>query len=146
MRAVIVREHGPIRSPKLEAVADPQPAAGEVLIEARAIGVNYPDLLVIEGKYQFLPPRPFSPGKEVAGIVTAVGEGVTGVRPGERVMALPEYGTYSEKVVVSEKVCYRMPDSIPFEASAAPTSFSTASAATCSTARCARSPGAAAWW
>ncbi|MDH4175596.1 MAG: NADPH:quinone oxidoreductase family protein [Betaproteobacteria bacterium] len=115
MRAVIVREHGPLARHRLESVPDPAPARGEVLIEARAIGVNFPDLMVMQGSYQLLPPRPFSPGKEVAGVVGAVGEGVTRVRAGERVMALPEYGTYAEKVVVSEKICYPMPQAMPFD-------------------------------
>jgi len=115
MRAVIVREHGPLASHRLETVPDPVPGIGEVLIEARAIGVNFPDLMVMQGSYQFLPPRPFSPGKEVAGVVGALGEGVTRVRTGDHAMALPEYGTYSEKVVVPEAICYRMPQAMPFD-------------------------------
>jgi hypothetical protein len=81
MRAVLVRTHGPYDSPRFEDVPDPIPGEREVVIEARAIGVNYPDLLVIEGKYQNLPPRPFTPGKEMAGVVRAVGMGVTSCRP-----------------------------------------------------------------
>jgi len=115
MRAVIVREHGPAASHRLETVPDPVPGRGEVLIEARAIGVNFPDLMVMQGSYQFLPPRPFSPGKEVAGVAAAIGEGVTRIRAGERVMALPEYGTYAEKIAVSEKICYPMPQAMPFD-------------------------------
>ena len=76
MRAVIVREPGPLAQHRLETVPDPAPARGEVLIEARAFGVNFPDVMVMQGSYQFLPPRPFSPGKEVAGVVGAVGAGV----------------------------------------------------------------------
>lgn len=119
MRAVIVHEHGPFLQQRVENVAEPRPGPGEVLIEARAIGVNYPDLLVIEGKYQFLPPRPFSPGKEVAGIVVATGANVTRVKEGDRVMALPEYGAYSERLVVPENICYAMPDPISFADGAA---------------------------
>ena len=115
MRAVVVREHGPLAQHRLETVADPAPGRGEVLIEARAIGVNYPDLMVVQGSYQLLPPRPFSPGKEVAGVVAAVGAGVTRVRVGDPAMALPEYGTYAEKVVVPEAHCFRMPEKMPFE-------------------------------
>ncbi|MEX0744473.1 MAG: NADPH:quinone oxidoreductase family protein [Phycisphaeraceae bacterium] len=115
MRAVIVREHGPLARHRLETVPDPIPGRGEVLIEARAIGVNFPDLMVMQGSYQLLPPPPFNPGKEVAGVVGAVGEGVTRVRLGDHVMALPEYGTYAEKVVVSEQHCFRMPDRMPFD-------------------------------
>lgn len=115
MRAVIVREHGPAAQHRLETVPDPAPGRGEVLIEARAIGVNFPDLMVMQGSYQLLPPRPFSPGKEVAGVVGAVGEGVTRVRAGDHAMALPEYGSYAQKVVVSESTCFRMPDKMPFD-------------------------------
>lgn len=115
MRAVVVREHGPLAQHRLETIADPVAGPGEVLIEARAIGVNFPDLMVMQGSYQLLPPRPFSPGKEVAGVVAAVGDGVTRVRAGERAMALPEYGTYAAKVVVSEQHCFRMPDEMPFD-------------------------------
>lgn len=115
MRAVVVREHGPLAQHRLETIADPVAGPGEVLIEARAIGVNFPDLMVLQGSYQLLPPRPFSPGKEVAGVVVAVGDGVTRVRAGERAMALPEYGTYAGKVVVSEQHCFRMPDEVPFD-------------------------------
>jgi len=115
MRAVIVREHGPAASHRLETVPDPVPGRGEVLIEARAIGVNYPDLMVVQGSYQLLPPRPFSPGKEVAGIVGAIGQGVARMRAGDHVMALPEYGTYAEKVVVPEAICFRMPRAMPFD-------------------------------
>jgi NADPH2:quinone reductase len=115
MRAVIVREHGPLARHRLESAPDPAPARGEVLIEARAMGVNFPDLMVMQGSYQFLPPRPFSPGKEVAGVVGAIGEGVTRLRLGDRVMALPEYGAFAEKVVVPEAICYRMPPAMPFD-------------------------------
>ena len=115
MRAVIVREHGPLASHRVETVPDPVPGRGEVLIEARAIGVNFPDLLVMQGSYQRLPPRPFSPGKEVAGVVGAIGAGVTRVRVGDRVMALPEYGAYAERIVVPENICYPMPKAMPFD-------------------------------
>ncbi len=119
MRAVIVHEHGPVRDHRVESVPDPTPGPGEVVIDARAIGVNYPDMLVVEGKYQFLPPRPFSPGKEVAGIVSAVGDGVAHIKVGDRVMAQREYGAYREKVVSPEATCYVMPASLSFEQGAA---------------------------
>ncbi len=119
MRAVVVHVHGPYATPRIETVPDPVPGTGEVVIAAHAIGVNYPDLLVVEGKYQFLPPKPFSPGKEVAGIVEAVGPGVTRVKPGDRVMAQREYGAYAEKVRSSEATCYPMPDALGFDEGAA---------------------------
>lgn len=119
MRAVIVREHGPVRDQRVETLSDPVPGPGEVVIDARAIGVNYPDMLVIEGKYQVLPPRPFSPGKEVAGVVSAVGARVTRFNVGDRVMAQREYGTYRDKVVSPEATCYVMPAAMSFEEGAA---------------------------
>ena len=119
MRAVVVHNPGPLRQHRVETVPDPVPGPGEALIEARAIGVNFADLLVIEGRYQILPPRPFIPGKEAAGMVSAVGDGVTRVRRGDRVMAQCEYGAYAEKVLAQEATCYRMPDSMSFEAGAA---------------------------
>jgi NADPH:quinone reductase len=110
MRAVVVHEPGPFRGHKVETVADPVPGPGEVLIDVRAIGVNYPDLLVAEGKYQFAPPLPFSPGKEVSGIITSTGE---------RVMAQVEYGAYAEKVVAPAGACHRLPEGMPFADGAA---------------------------
>ncbi len=119
MRAVVVHAHSDFHAPRVENVADPVPAAGEVVIGARAIGVNYPDLLVIQGKYQFLPPKPFSPGKEVAGVIEAVGAGVTRLKVGDRVMAQREYGCYAEKVLSPEATVYPMPAALGFEEGAA---------------------------
>ncbi|HEX5608889.1 MAG TPA: NADPH:quinone oxidoreductase family protein [Solirubrobacterales bacterium] len=112
MRAVVLREFG---SPALLAVEDvpsPEAGPGEVLIDVEACGVNFPDLLVVQGKYQTLPETPFSPGKEVAGQVAAVGDGVTSPRPGERVMAQVEYGGYSEQVAVPASACCPVPDGV----------------------------------
>jgi NADPH2:quinone reductase len=108
VRAVLVRKPGPPADHRVEEVPDPVPAPGQVLIEARAIGVNYPDLLVVEGKYQFIPPAPYIPGKEVAGLVG-----------NRRVLAEVEYGAYAEKVVAREVDCHPIPDAIPFEHAAA---------------------------
>lgn len=119
MRALLVREHGPGDGLCLENVADPFPGEREVVIDARAIGINFPDLLVIEGRYQHLPPRPFSPGKEVAGVVRSVGAGVTTCKPGDRVMALIEYGAYAEQVVAPELQVFTLPDTMPYADAAA---------------------------
>jgi len=108
VRAVLVRKPGPPADHRVEEVPDPVPGPGQVLIEARAIGVNYPDLLVVEGKYQFIPPAPYTPGKEVAGLVG-----------NRRVLAEVEYGAYAEKVVAREVDCHPIPDAIPFEHAAA---------------------------
>ncbi len=108
MRAVVVHKPGPVRGHRVEAVADPVPGRGEVLIEARAIGVNYPDLLVAEGRYQLIPPVPYTPGKEVAGIAN-----------GKRVLAQVDHGAYAEKVVAREADCHELPPGMPFEHAAA---------------------------
>jgi NADPH2:quinone reductase len=103
----------------VEDIPAPTPGEREVVIEARAIGVNYPDLLTIEGKYQLLPPRPFIPGKEAAGVVRAVGAAVTTCKPGDRVMALVEYGAYAEQVIAPEQQVFVLPDAMPFPDAAA---------------------------
>jgi NADPH:quinone reductase len=119
VKALLVREHGPMESLVLAETADPHPGPGEVLVEVRAASINFPDLLVIEGTYQKLPPRPFSPGKDLSGVVAAVGEGVSTCRPGDRVCAQIEYGAYAEKCVVPEQNCHVMPDAMSFAEGAA---------------------------
>ena len=84
MQALVVEEHGPLESLKLMERPDPVPGAGEVLVDVQAASINFPDLLVIGGTYQKLPSRPFSPGKDFAGIVSAVGVGVTRCKVGDR--------------------------------------------------------------
>ena len=85
MRAVLSKAPGGPETLVVEEVMDPRPMKGEVVIEVRAVGVNFPDTLIIEDKYQFRPERPFSPGGEISGIVSAVGEGVSEVAVGDRV-------------------------------------------------------------
>ena len=119
MKAVIVRDHGPVAAQRVECVDDPVPGRGEVLIGVRAAGLNYPDVLVIEGKYQWLPPRPFSPGKELAGVVLSTGADVTTCKEGDRVMALVEFGAYAERVAVPQAQCFVMPEAMSFEEGAA---------------------------
>ncbi|MGA0116419.1 MAG: NADPH:quinone oxidoreductase family protein [Burkholderiales bacterium] len=119
MKALIVKEHGPLENLLLEEVPDPVPGAGEVLVDVHAASVNFPDLLVIGGTYQVLPPRPFSPGKDMAGVVAAVGAGVTALKPGDRVAAQIEFGAYAQKCVVPQQNCYPMPDSMSYADAAA---------------------------
>lgn len=114
MRAVIVKEIGPIDSPQIGDVSDPVPGKGEVLIENHAAGVNFPDAMVIEGTYQVRPPVPFSPGKELAGIVIAVGDDVSGIKTGDRVIAQIEYGAWAERVAVPAQSCCPVPAEIDF--------------------------------
>jgi NADPH2:quinone reductase len=120
MRAIVVREFGPFENLKVEDISPPAPPkAGKVLLDVHAAGVNFPDLLVIAGKYQILPPRPFVPGKEAAGIVAAVGAGVTTCKPGDRVMAWVEHGAFAGQALAPERSCYLIPDGMSFEQAAA---------------------------
>lgn len=114
MQALVVEEHGPLESLKLMERPDPVPGAGEVLVDVQAASINFPDLLVIGGTYQKLPSRPFSPGKDFAGIVSAVGVGVTRCKVGDRVSVQIEYGAYAQKCVVRELNCHVMPASMSF--------------------------------
>lgn len=119
MRAVIVEQHGPPESCVIKDLPTPPPGSGEVLIDVHAIDVNYPDLLVIGGTYQILPSTPFSPGKQVAGVVAKVGNGVDSFKPGDRVTAQLEYGGYAEQIVAPAAHTYPMTPSISFVDAAA---------------------------
>lgn len=119
LKALIVKEHGALENLLLEDAPDPVPGPGEVLVDVHAASVNFPDLLVIGGTYQVLPKRPFSPGKDMAGVVAAVGAGVTTCKPGDRVAAQNEYGAYAQKCVVNQQTCYPMPDAMSYADAAA---------------------------
>lgn len=119
MRALVVHEHGPIENLKLEEFPEPRPGPREVLIDVHAASVNFPDLLVIGGTYQRLPPTPFVPGKDLAGVVAAVGDEVDSLEPGDRVMAQVEYGAYAQRAVAAAGNCYRMPPAMSFAEGAA---------------------------
>lgn len=118
MRAVVVREFGPLGTTKVEEAETPAPGAGEVGIEVHYVPANYVDTLVLEGKYQFLPERPFIPGKGPVGTVASVGIDVTRFVPGDRVLAMAETGGYAECVCVDQEQCYRLPDNMSFEEAA----------------------------
>lgn len=119
MRAVLVKEHGPPSTVVVEEVPDPRPGPGEVVIEVGAASVNFPDLLVVEGTYQNLPERPFSPGKEAAGRVVAAGPGVQRIDVGQRVLALVEHGGYAERLRVPEELVTALPDGVGYTEAAA---------------------------
>lgn len=106
---------------------DPVAGPGEVLVDIKAGGLNFADTLMVQGKYQEKPPLPFVPGLEAAGVVAAVGDGVTRVKPGDRVAALVDYGAFAEKAVARERDVFPIPDSMDFEAGAAfPVAYGTA--------------------
>src|SRR5215467_10324278 len=124
MRAVTCRAWGPIDTLKVEEIAPPTPAADEVLIDVRATGVNYADAIMVAGNYQTKPPFPFSPGLETAGVVAAVGEGVTRFSRGDRVMAIVAYGGFAEKAVADDAETFAIPSGMPFdEAGAFPIAY-----------------------
>ncbi|MFA4937966.1 NADPH:quinone oxidoreductase family protein [Brevundimonas sp.] len=119
MRAVLSKAAGGPETLVVEDMLDPTPKAGEVIIEVKAVGINYPDTLIIEDKYQFRPERPFSPGAEVAGVVEAVGEGVKGVFKGDRVIAVPGWGGLVERLAVRAETVIPIPEAMSFEEAAA---------------------------
>jgi NADPH2:quinone reductase len=114
MRAIVVDDWGQPETLRARETATPVPGAGEVLVETHAAPINYVDMLVVGGTYQFLPPRPFIPGKGPAGIVAALGEGVTNLRVGDRVLAMAETGGYAEAVAAAAGQCHRLPDAMSF--------------------------------
>ncbi|OWP52412.1 NADPH:quinone oxidoreductase family protein [Pseudomonas nitroreducens] len=119
MKAVLCKAFGPAETLVLEDIASPEPKKNEVLLQVHAAGVNFPDTLIIEGKYQFKPPFPFSPGGESAGVVGAVGEKVSHVKPGDRVMALTGWGSFAEEVAVPGYNVMPIPDGMDFPSAAA---------------------------
>ncbi len=119
MKAVIVREFAAFDKIGLGELPDPKPDAGQVVIDVKAAEVNYPDILVIAGKYQFKPPLPFSPGKAAAGIISAVSEGVVGLAIGDRVSTQVEYGAYAQKLRAPAANVFRIPADISFATAAA---------------------------
>lgn len=119
MRAILILEHGIPEMLTIKNVSTPTIGDDEVLIDVHAIGVNYPDLLVISGQYQILPPRPFSPGKDAAGVIAAVGGNVKSFKRGDRVVAQLEFGAYAEQVAVRARNCFVIPDGMPFTDAAA---------------------------
>ena len=119
MRAIVAKELGPAENLVIEDVVSPTPGPGQVLVDNRVAAINFPDLLVMEGKYQFRPPLPFSPGKEGAGLIKEVGKGVSSFKPGDRVMLQVEYGAYAQEVIVDEHSCYSVPEGVSLEEAAA---------------------------
>lgn len=114
MRGVVVQAFGPLETHKLGELADPVPGPGEVLIDIHAIGLNYPDTLMMQGRYQVKPETPFVPGRDAAGVVAAVGDNVDHVRPGDRVASVYTFGAYAERRVVPGERCWRLPDKVDF--------------------------------
>jgi NADPH:quinone reductase len=118
MKAVLCKQLGLPDSLVVEDVPSPKAGKGQVVVSVKAAGVNFPDTLLIQGKYQFKPDLPFSPGSECAGVVKEVGEGVTGLKPGDAVIAFSSYGAYAEEVAVRASECIPMPKGVDFKLAA----------------------------
>src|ERR671931_912162 len=118
MKAVLCKSYGPPRTLAVEEVPSPTPRQGEAIISVKAAGVNFPDVLIIQNKYQVKPPLPFSPGSEAAGVVTAIGDGVDHVKIGDRVMAITGYGAFAEEIAVDAARLLPIPDGMDFATAA----------------------------
>jgi NADPH2:quinone reductase len=114
MRTVVCNELGPLGGLAIEERGEPTPGEGQVVVDVRAAGVNFVDGLLCQGRYQIKPPIPFVPGGEIAGEVSAVGSGVTGVSIGDRVIAFTGFGGFAEQVVISAPTLVTMPDALGF--------------------------------
>ncbi len=119
MKAVLCKQYGPPESLSIEEVESPKAGKGQAVISVKACGVNFPDTLIIQGKYQFKPAMPFSPGSEVAGIVKEVGEGVHHVKAGDKVIAFTGWGGFAEEVVADAKTLIPIPQDMDFITAAA---------------------------
>jgi len=115
MKALLSKAAGGPETLELTEVDEPSVEPGQLLIRVRACAINYPDVLIIEDKYQFKPPRPFAPGGEIAGVVEQVGEGVTAWSPGDRVIAMLGHGGLAEKVLVPAATAVPLPPGRSFE-------------------------------
>ena len=118
MKAFLCKEFGPIESHKVEEIEDPVAGPGEVVVSIKATGISFPDVLIVQGLYQFKPPFPFSPGSEISGVVSSVGEGVTMHKKGDRVMGSIGSGGLREKGVYLEQQLMPLPETMDFNTAA----------------------------
>lgn len=118
MKAILCKAYGPPENLVLEDVDDPVAGENEAVVEVYAASLNFPDSLQIQGKYQFQPPMPFSPGSEVGGIIKSVGAGLENFKPGDRVMATPGIGGLAQQVLVKADGLRKIPDSMNFKTAA----------------------------
>ncbi|MBL8559958.1 MAG: NADPH:quinone oxidoreductase family protein [Hyphomonadaceae bacterium] len=119
MKALLSTAPGGPETLKLTETASPTAGKGEVVISVKAVGVNFPDVLIIKDMYQFKPERPFAPGGEVAGVVKSVGEGVTTLKPGDRILGSTGWGGMAEELALNAGRVRKIPDSMPFDEAAA---------------------------
>ena len=119
MKAVLCKELGLPEKLVVEEVPSLEPGRGQVVVSVKAAGVNFPDTLIIQGKYQFKPEPPFSPGGEVAGMIKKVGEGVRGWKPGDRVIAASTWGGFAQEMAADADRLIRMPETMDFVSASA---------------------------
>jgi NADPH2:quinone reductase len=119
MKAVLCKQFGPPDSLVVEDLPSPRAGPGEVVISVKAASLNFPDVLIIQNKYQFKPPLPFSPGSELAGVVKEIGPGVQGWRPGDKVIAFTTYGAFAEEVKTDASRLVPLPEKMDFVTGAA---------------------------
>lgn len=119
MKALLSTRPGPPEELEYADATDPIAGEGEVVIAVKAAGVNFPDALIIEDRYQFKPERPFAPGGEIAGVVESVGAGVTNVQVGQRVIGSLGWGGFAEKVKAQAQRVLPIPDAMPFDEASA---------------------------
>ena len=118
MKAFLCKEFGPVDSHQVEEIDDPIAGPGQVVVDIKATGISFPDVLIVQGLYQFKPPFPFSPGSEISGVVSAVGEGVTMHKEGDRVMGSIGSGGLREKGVYLEQQLMPLPETMDFNTAA----------------------------
>jgi NADPH:quinone reductase len=118
MRAIVVEKFMKPSELVVGEAPDPTPSPGQIVVDVKAAGCNFFDGLMVEGKYQERPPFPFIPGSECAGVVSAVGEGVTDRRVGDRVMAGLIYGAFAERIAIPASRAYKIPEGVSFETAA----------------------------
>ena len=118
MKAIVCKKFAPVSELVWEEVADPVAGPGEIVVNVKAAGLNYPDNLIVQGLYQFQPERPFSPGHEGSGVVSSVGADVKMHSVGDSVAFFKGFGAFAEKIVVSEKMAFPIPKSFPHKIAA----------------------------
>ena len=119
MKAVVCNAWGMPDTLVVEELPDPAPGPGQVALDVMAAGVNFPDVLIIQGKYQFKPELPFTPGSELSGVVRAVGDGVEQPKVGDKVIAFTATGAFAQQIVVPAQACMTMPPGMDFDTAAA---------------------------
>src|SRR5882757_2604607 len=114
MRALLSKAPGGPETLEIDTLPDPVAGKGQVIVAVKACSINYPDVLIIEDKYQFKPPRPFAPGSEISGVIESLGEGVTGWQVGDRVIATTGSGGLVEKIAINATSLFRLPEGRSF--------------------------------